>query len=96
MRGSRLRETARGYEETTKAQSGKRPQYINGIETTIVEMEENPDWTMNETGWARGNDFGPQLVAMDRSAKSKLNGMVVEYKQTISYRTKATVATGGE
>ena len=61
MQGSRLHEAARDCAEIAKAQTGKRPQDIDDIETTIVAMKENPDWTMNETGWARDNDSGPPI-----------------------------------
>ena len=39
-RRQRLCKVVRGYEETTNAQTGKRPQDIDGIETMIVTMKE--------------------------------------------------------
>ena len=43
MSGSRLRKAERGCAETAKVQIGKRPQDIDGIETTIVAMKGNSD-----------------------------------------------------
>ena len=43
MRDSKLREAARGYAETVKAQIDKRSQDIDGIKIRIVAMKENPD-----------------------------------------------------
>ena len=40
--------------------------------------------------------LGHQLAAMDISAKSEPNGMVVEYKRTMTYKTKATSVGGKE
>ena len=39
--------------------------------------------------------LGHQLVAMDKSARSEPNGIVVERKLTMVYRTEATASTGG-
>ena len=58
-------------------------------------IKKNLDWTMNKFDWARVNNFGPPMAAMDRLEKFEPNGMVAERKRTTAYRTEVTAATGG-